>query len=185
MTRLTQENLLAAAMFFFFIGILVLSGEYGTRARLVPVPIAVLGILMLGAQVIWQNLRPADELNVDILEFLTRRGIDPTAAGKAGGDSSAEAPSPDSGPVDSPPKFKREVFAFGKVAAFVALFMLFGPFPSIFIFTFAYLSLSRHYRWAKSMAVTTIFVAVVYALFVEILDIQLYHGVLEPLINSY
>ncbi len=180
MTRLTQENLLAAAMFFFFIGILVLSGDYGTRARLVPVPIAILGIMMLVAQVIWQNLRPAAELNVDILEFLTKRGVNPTAGNKAGGTSSAEPAS-----ADSPQNFKREVYAFGKVAAFVALFLLFGPFPSVFVFTFAYLSLSRHYRWPKAMVVTTIFVAVVYALFVEILDIQLYHGVLEPLIRNY
>jgi ATP/ADP translocase len=81
--------------------------------------------------------------------------------------------------------FPREALASGKVLGFVGLFLLLGPFPSVFIFTFAYLALSRHYHWAKALVVTVIFVVVVYVLFAEILDIQLYHGVLEPLVNNY
>lgn len=180
MNRLTQENILAAALMCFFVGILVLSLDYSPRARLVPIPISVLGIILLGVQLVWQNLRSPDELHVDMLEFLTRRGIKPGADGDADDASSGE-----SAPVDSPSGFGREVFAFGKVLGFVALFLLLGPFPSVFIFTFAYFSLSRHYRWPKALLVTTIFTAVVYGLFVEVLDIQLYHGILEPLVNSY
>lgn len=185
MKRITQENILAVALLCFFVGILVLSLEYGPRARLVPVPISVLGIILLGAQLVWQNLRSPDELHVDMLEFLTRRGINPVES-----EETDDAPSADDAPetpaaADGLPDFRREVFAFAKVSAFVGLFLLFGPFPSAFIFTFAYLSLSRHYHWAKALVVTIIFVVVVYVLFVEILDIQLYHGVLEPLVNNY
>ncbi len=183
MNRRTQENILAVALLGFFIGILVLSLEYGPRARLVPIPISVLGMILIVAQLIWQNLRPAEELNIDILEFLTRRGKKPGAGGDAVQDTAtAEAPGK---PVKSPPSFGREVFAFGKVAIFVGLILLFGPFPAVFIFTFAYFSLSRHFRWPKALMYTTVFVAVVYALFVEVLEIQLYHGVLEPFVYGF
>lgn len=182
MSRRTQENVLAILLIGFFVGILVLSLGYGPRARLVPIPIAVLGLLLLGAQLVWQNLRSPDELHVDILEFLTRRGIDPT---KGGGGARDEAADEQAGPPMDQSGFGREVFAFAKVAGFVGMFLLLGPFPAVFIFTFAYFSLTRHYRWAKAMVVTTVFVAVTYGLFVEVLDIQLYHGLLEPLVNNY
>jgi len=181
MSRRMQENVLAVVLIAFFVGILMLSLGYGPRARLVPVPISVLGILLLGIQLLWQNLRSPDELHVDMLEFLTRRGGAPT--GGKGADDGAKADT--AGEAPEPSVFGREVFAFAKVAGFVGLFLLLGPFPAVFLFTFAYFSLTRHYHWAKAVVVTTIFVAVTYALFVEILDIQLYHGVLEPLVNSY
>jgi hypothetical protein len=181
MSRRTQENVLAILLMAFFVGILVLSLGYSPRARLVPIPIAVLGLLLLGAQLVWQNLRSPDELHVDMLEFLTRRGIDPTK----GGDVQDEATDEQAGTTAEPSHFGREVFAFAKVAGFVGMFLLLGPFPAVFIFTFAYFSLSRHYHWAKAMAVTMVFVAVTYGLFVEILDIQLYHGMLEPLVNNF
>ena len=81
--------------------------------------------------------------------------------------------------------FGREAFAFAKIILFVGLFLLLGPFPAAFLFTFAYFSLSRHYHWAKALVNTTIFIVIVYLLFVEVLEIQLYHGLLEPLVNSY
>lgn len=183
MNRRTQENILAVALLGFFIGIFVLSLEYGPRARLVPIPISVLGMILIVAQLIWQNLRPAEELNIDILEFLTKRGKKPGAGGDA--DQDAATPEAPAKPAEPPPSFGREVLAFGTVAFLVGLFLLFGPFPAVFIFTFAYFSLSRHFRWPKALMYTTVFVAIAYALFVEVLKIQLYHGVLEPWVNGF
>lgn len=184
MSRRTQENVLALVLLCFFVGVLVLSLGYSPRARLVPVPISVLALVLLIGQVIWQNLRPADELHVDMLEFLTRRGINPgkddAPAEGAGNGGATGAPAAS----DGAPSVGREVFAFAKVILFVGLFLALGPFPAVFLFTFAYFSLSRHYHWARALVYTTIFVAIVYVLFVEILDIQLYHGLLEPLVNS-
>ena len=184
MSRRTQENLLAAALLCFFIGILMLSLEYGPRARLVPIPISVLAVILLVSQIIWQNLRPADELHVDMLEFLTRRGINPSERVSADKEPAAEsAPGKPAVPgIFS--GFGREAFAFAKVMIFVGLFLALGPFPAAFLFTFAYFSLSRHYHWSKALMNTTIFTVVVYVLFAEVLDIQLYHGLLEPLMNS-
>ena len=73
MSRRAQENILAIMLMAFFVGVLVISLDYSPRARLVPIPISVLGILLLGAQLVWQNLRSPDELHVDMLEFLTKR----------------------------------------------------------------------------------------------------------------
>lgn len=185
MSRRTQENLLAVALLCFFIGVLVLSLGYGPRARLVPIPISVLALILLVGQMIWQNLRPADELHVDMLEFLTRRGINPGAGGDADPQPVAEAADRKPSAADGPAGFGREAFAFVKVMIFVGLFLALGPFPAAFLFTFAYFSLSRHYHWSRALVYTTIFTAVVYVLFVEVLDIQLYHGLLEPLMNSF
>jgi hypothetical protein len=184
MSRRTQENLLAGALLCFFIGILVLSLDYGPRARLVPIPISVLALILLVAQIIWQNLRPADELHVDMLEFLTRRGIKPGESDNADKEPVAEAPPGEPGAPIISSGFGREAFAFAKIMVFVGLFLALGPFPAAFLFTFAYFSLSRHYHWSKALAYTTIFTAVVYGLFAEVLDIQLYHGLLEPLMDS-
>lgn len=185
MNRLVQENILAAALLCFFVGILVLSLEYGPRARLVPIPISVLGIILLSAQIVWQNLRSPDDLHVDMLEFLTKRGINPLKAAESEEESSEEDAPETPKAVEGPSDFSREAIAFGQVLALVGLFLLFGPFPSVFIFTFAYLFLSRHYPWAKALGVTAIFTVIVYVLFAEVLKIQLYHGVLEPLVNNF
>ena len=183
MSRRTQENLLAVALLCFFIGILVLSLDYSPRARLVPIPISVLALILLVAQIIWQNLRPADELHVDMLEFLTKRGINAgegdTADKQPVADATADEPA--AGVISS--GFRREAFAFAKVMILVGLFMALGPFPAVFLFTFAYFSVSRHYHWSRALVYTTIFTAVVYGLFVEVLDIQLYHGLLEPVMD--
>ncbi|MDH3228799.1 MAG: tripartite tricarboxylate transporter TctB family protein [Alphaproteobacteria bacterium] len=184
MSRRVQENLLAGVLLCFFIGVLVLSLDYGPRARLVPIPISVLALILLGAQIVWQNLRPADELHVDMLEFLTKRGITPGKSDDAGAEPAAGTNADAMAAAGGPGGFGREAFAFAKVGIFVGLFLALGPFPAAFLFTFAYFSLSRHYHWARALVYTTIFTAVVYGLFVEVLDIQLYHGLLEPLMNS-
>ncbi len=185
MSRRTQENLLAAALLCFFIGILVLSLDYGPRARLVPIPISVLALILLVSQIVWQNLRPADELHVDMLEFLTRRGVNPGESDRADKEPAAEAAPGKPAAPDIASGFGREAFAFAKVVVFVGLFLALGPFPAAFLFTFAYFSLSRHYHWSRALVYTTVFTAVVYVLFVEVLDIQLYHGLLEPLMNNF
>ena len=185
MSRRTQENILAGALLCFFVGVLVLSLDYGPRARLVPIPISVLALILLAGQIVWQNLRPADELHVDMLEFLTRRGIKPGGNDESDPEPAGNAAADVPGAPDATTGFGREAFAFAKIMIFVALFLALGPFPAAFLFTFAYFSLSRHYHWARALVNTTIFTAVVYVLFVEILDIQLYHGLLEPLMNGF
>lgn len=176
MSRRTQENLVAAAFLVVFFGIIYLSLDYGPRARMVPIPVAAFGAILTVIQMIWMNVRPADELQLDLLEVLTR-------SKRTGG----QAPAKEEGQVEAAVTTDgtrgpwREAAALGLVVAFTALVLLFGPVPSIFVFTLAYFGLSRHYPWARALIYTALFTGAVYLLFVEMLQIQLYHGVLEPI----
>lgn len=176
MSRRVQENLIAVAMLTVFIGVIVMCLGYGTRARLVPLPLAVFGVIMMVAQLVWQNLRPTDELHVDLLEVLTRRNRKESIAGPAGESAPAA-------PADRAPRWRLEANAFAIVAVFLGLILLVGPITAIFLFTAGYFLLSKHYSWLRGLVYTSVFTATVYLLFVVALEIQLYHGVLEPLLH--
>lgn len=175
MSRRTQENLIAVVVVIVFIGVIVTSLDFGPRARMIPLPLAAFGLILIVAQIIWQNLRSGGELKVDILEVLTKKTEEesiPEGAGssavKAGG-----------------PRWRREATAIGIVALFLGLILLLGPIPAVFLFTGGYLLISRHYSWFKGLLYTAVFTAALYLLFVTALEIQLYHGILEPLVNRF
>ena len=46
-SRRAQENIFAAIIFILFATVLYLSYGYGPRARMVPVPLAVFGIILI------------------------------------------------------------------------------------------------------------------------------------------
>lgn len=174
MSRRVQENIVAGVLFCVFIGVIVMSLDFGPRARMIPLPLATFGAILIAIQIIWQNLRPEDDLQMDMLQMLTRR---------------AEQQSEDvQEPVEEGKRkssWRREVVALGIVAVLVALILLLGPIPSVFLFTGAYFLLSRHYSWLGALVYTTAFTAAVYLLFVVALEIQLYHGLLEPLVERF
>jgi hypothetical protein len=62
--------------------------------------------------------------------------------------------------------------------------ILAGPVPAIFVFTGGYFMLSGHYTWRRSLVYTAIFTVVIYLLFAVALDVQLYHGLFEPLFSQ-
>jgi hypothetical protein len=174
MSRRAQENVIAVAILCIFIGVIIMSLGYGPRARMIPLPLATFGIILIVIQIIWQNVRSTDELQVDMLQMLTRQA---ESAGGAPGDD------PDAAPRKS--SWRREVLALAIVAALVGLILLFGPMPAVFLFTGAYFLLSRHYSWPKALVYTIAFTTAIYLLFVVALEIQLYHGVLEPLVERF
>lgn len=178
MSRRLQENLIAAAILLMFVGVIVMCLDYGPRARMVPLPLAIFGLIMMLAQIVWQNLRSTQELKVDLLEVLTRHKTRTSVSEQAGASPAAEAAAADRGPL-----WRLETNAFCIVMTFLALIMLLGPITAIFVFTGGYFLLSKHYSWLKGLVYTIVFTATVYALFVVALEIQLYHGVLEPLIR--
>lgn len=178
--RRAQENIVVLLLLAFFIAVLVVSLGYSPRARLVPVPIAGLAILLLLVQLLWQNFRPADELNVDLLDVLTSRnrgGIDRDLSETA--EDTAAAGERETA------AWRRIVTAIGFVALLVVLVLTLGPIPAIFIFTFGYFVLSGHYSLLKATVYTTVFTGAVYLLFVVALKIQLYHGYLEPVVEFF
>lgn len=169
MSRRAQENVVVLLLLAFFIAALVISLGYSPRARLVPVPVCSLAILLLLFQLVWQNFVSANALNVDIFDALTSRA--PSAQSDAAG---ADKQAGEDG------EWRRIAIALGFVSLLVALVLLIGPLPAIFIFTCGYFVLSRHFSLAKAVAYTLVFTVAVYVVFVQVLQLQLYHGYLEP-----
>lgn len=177
MSRKVQENLVVGLVILVLSGVIYLSLGFGPRARMVPIPVATFGLVLALVQLVWQNLRSTDELYVDLLEVLTKRGDGGQALGVA-----AEAPAADV--VKTAPRlWPKELAVLGLVLGFLGLVLLIGPIPSIFIFTGGYFLVSRHYSWPKALAYTLVFTIAVYLLFVVALEIQLYHGLIEPLVE--
>jgi hypothetical protein len=170
MGRRAQENLIALCLLAFFIGIIVLSMDYSPRARFVPLPMAVLGALLVLVQIAWQNTRSIDELQVDVLEMLTGHARSKEEKGN-------RTPDPHSA-------FKHAV-AFGMVALLLAGFVLLGPIPSIFLFTAGYLILTGYFPWPKGLVYAAVLTVIVVVVFGYILKIPLDRSVLLPGITHY
>lgn len=179
MSRRTQENLIALVVIIVFVSVIITSLDFGPRARMIPLPLAVFGLILMVAQFIWQNLRSGGELKVDILEVLTNKTEEENVSEMAGESVPGKALSARG------PRWRREVVAIGMVALFLGLILLLGPIPAVFLFTFGYLLITRHYSWFKGLLFTVLFTAGLYLLFVTALEIQLYHGILEPLVNQF
>jgi hypothetical protein len=177
MSRRAQENLVLGVIIVVLLGAVVMSYGYGTRARMVPVPVAVFGLVLAFIQLVWQNLRSMDELQVDLLQVLTKQS-EKDAVAKVD-----QAPADGLASRDPRLRQRRVVVAFAMVAVFLALVLVLGPLPAIFLFTAGYFLASGHYTWLKGLIYTSAFTAVIYLLFVVALEIQLYHGLLEPLVE--
>ncbi|MBT3768216.1 MAG: tripartite tricarboxylate transporter TctB family protein [Rhodospirillales bacterium] len=180
MSRHTQENIVILIILGFFTAVLVTSLDFSPRARLVPIPIATLGIVLGVVQLIWQNLQSDEELNIDLLEFLTKGNSGPAAQEQLPEET---LPSSDSG--SSNLQGRPVTHALGMVAGFVSIILLIGPMPSIYIFTATYFILSKHYTKPMSLIYALIFSISVYLLFVVGLELQLYHGIFQPTVDWY
>lgn len=171
MTRRVQENIVAGLILLFFVSIIVLSFNYGPRARLVPIPVATLGIILTLVQIVWQNRRPADELHIDLLSVLTKD--------KAGAPD--VAPPPDGMPERS---VAAQVRGMLIVAGFLVIFLALGPFPAIFLFVSAYLTVTRYCSFGRAVLFAAVLTLILWVIFVNVLRLQVYWGVLEPLARS-
>jgi hypothetical protein len=174
MSRRAQENLVAAVLLFGFLAVIVMSLDYSPRSRFVPLPVAILGVILVSLQLVWQNLRSADELNVDVLELLTGQAREKAAAGSGG-----------SGELKGRGGLFREASAFGAVALLLASFLLLGPIPSIFLFTAGFLILTGYFPWPKSLLWAAVLTATVIVVFGHILQIPLDRSILLPGLGRY
>jgi hypothetical protein len=173
MSRRTQENIVAVALLALFGGVIWLCQDFGPRARMIPLPLAIFGLILTAIQLVWQNVRSTDELHVDLIAVPARDGvgahpalIEETKPAAAGGPSSRE-----------------EAGALGIVAALLALMLLLGPIPAIFLFTGGYFLITRHYPLLAGVIYTAVFTVATYLLFFVALEIQPYHGILAPLVG--
>jgi hypothetical protein len=183
MSRRTQENVVAAILLGVFVVLLVMTLGYSSSARLVPLPVAILGVVLAVAQLLWQNLRSVDELRVNFLDLVGgRRPVDRTTAPAAAPE--AAKPGGRSGSITSR-KPGGEWSAFGLVALLLALVFTVGPLPAVFLFTVGYLWTTRHCSLVRALLYGVACVAVLYGLFGFALGVQLNRGLLAVFIVDY
>jgi hypothetical protein len=182
MSRRTQENIVVGLLVFFLIGYIVLTLDFGPNARLVPLPIAILGLLLVLVQLLLQNLGDGRELHIDLFESLTSTIAQSEPAPESEAIATSEGNETAGAHAD---EGRRELWAFGFVAAFIGLIVLLGPVSAVFLFSVGYFLFSRHYPPWRAIAVGAGFTVGVYLLFVVGLQLQLYHGILEPLFAGY
>jgi tripartite tricarboxylate transporter TctB family protein len=175
MSRRVQENLIAMALFVVFVAVILMCQDFGPRARMIPLPLAILGLVLTTVQIIWQNLGSTEGLQMDMITVSA-----PEAAGK----KEAEAQTDAKPGGDSTHSWRKEAGAFAIVGALLALVLLLGPVPAVFIFTAAYFALTRYYSFRTALVYTAVFTAVTYLLFFVALEIQPYHGLLAPLVEQ-
>jgi Tripartite tricarboxylate transporter TctB family len=174
MSRRAQENLVAVALLVVFGGVLWLCQDFGPRARMIPLPLAIFGLVLTVIQIVWQNVRSTEELKMELISV---------------SDSAlAVAPAPEAAP--KPPGTRDatsllELRAYGLIALLIGLFLVVGLMPAVFIFTAGYFILTRQYSWLMGLIYTSAFTACVYVLFFAALQIEPYHGLLAPLADHF
>jgi hypothetical protein len=136
---------------------------------MIPLPLAIFGIVLTVIQLLWQNLRSTDELQIALIS-----ASPPLPAAQEPGTAAAAR--------DTAPGWYRELRAYGVVAI---LIMVVGLVPAAFIFTGGYVLLTRHYSWLKGLVYTTLLTASVYLLFIVALQIEPYHGLLTPIVERF
>ena len=171
MNRLAQENLIAVLLLALFAGVIVLTLDFGPRARLIPLPLAVFGIVLTLAQLAWQNLRSTDELQMDLIRVDERV-------------PAAEAAAPPKPRDPHKATFARELGATGLVVLLLVLVYVIGLIPAVFLFTAGYLVLSHQYRLVKGLWYAATFTVVIHLLFIVALQVTPYHGLLKPFVDS-
>lgn len=167
MSRRVQENLVSVFLLAVFTGVILLCQDFGPRARMIPMPLAIFGIALVLIQMAWHNFGSTEELQMDMISVQS-----PEAP-------AAEAPAKPA--AEAKPSWWREAAAYGMVAALMALIFIVGVMPAAFLFTTAYFGFTGYCSWLRSLVYAAVLTACMYLLFVIALEIQPYHGLLAPL----
>lgn len=176
MSRRAQENVIVLLLIGMFIAVIVASMDYSFRARMVPLPMAVLGCILAMIQLVWQNMRPADELQLDMFEFITGRTAEEEPAAVQAIIEQKPEPTP-----DAPERTAlREFMAVGVVALLLALFFLIGPVPATFVFTTGYLIMTGKHSLARSLLYSGTLTLILAVMFGYVLQVQLDRSLLLP-----
>ncbi len=165
MSRHAQENLASVLLLVFFAGVIVLCQDFGPRARMIPQPLAIFGIVLTLIQLAWHNFGSTAELQMDMI--------------------SVQAPDiPVAEVLETPlkkPSWQREAAAYGMIGVLLALTFVTGVMPAAFLFTAGYFMLTRYCSWQLSLVYAGALTGSLYLLFVVALQMQPYHGLLAPL----
>jgi len=178
-SRRTQENIVAGVFLAVFLALLFMTVGYSSRARLVPLPIAVLGVCFAVAQLLWQNFRAADALNINALDLIMKRDV----IAKAPIDR--QAVQADEAQPQAAGRFRSEPWAFGMVALLLALVFVVGPLPAVLVFTAGYLAITKHSSLVRAVFYAFACAAVLYGLFGYTLGVPLNRGLISGVLADY
>jgi hypothetical protein len=173
MSRRAQENVLVCVFLAIFVGVILLSLDFGPRARMIPLPLAVIGVSLALIQLVWQNVGSTDALRMDMIQVEKPHVPESEAPADAG---RAQAPEP---------SMARRAGAYGIVAALVIMILAAGPMPAVFVFTLGYFLVTRYYTPLMALLFTGALTAVMYLLFFVVLQINPYYGLLAPLVARF
>lgn len=181
MTRRMQENAIAVLLLAVFVTMFVVSLGYGPRARLVPLPIAALGVALTLLQIIWHNFRTADELSVDMMELVAGKRAEEA---KEAVEDKIKSEAPPQAPA-SKVAARKEAAAFAIVGGLLALCLVAGPLPALFVFMVAYLGLSHVCSWPAAVAWSLLGTGGLYLVFGRVLNVEFNRGLIAPLLSPY
>ncbi|WP_338824098.1 hypothetical protein MHOCP_22210 [Moorella humiferrea] len=164
-----EDNLAAIAFLIIFIIFAILSMQYGDRARLVPLPVAIgSGVLVL-IQLVLQNSREASNLRlaVNAGELFGTEKIKESFEGKKIKDKTAGG---------------KEGWAFLMLALFLVTILVVGIEAATIIFVAGYFRFINKAGWMRSLLWGAGTMMALYILFTILLRINFYRGLLEQLI---
>ncbi len=171
MSRHAQENFVSVMLLLLYGVVLYLCQDFGPRARLIPLPLAIFGILLTLAQLAWHNFGREESPPPEMIH------VDTSAiAATAEGQPRTERTEEQLGQWG-------EAGAYSIVALLVGLVFVVGIIPSVFLFTAAYLILTRYCTVVRGLSYSTALTVCVYLLFVKALEMQPYHGLLAGLMS--
>ncbi len=172
-SKRTQENIIAIILFLIFAGFLVVSFDYGSRARMIPVPVAVVSLLLILLQLILQNTNAKLDLNVDPANLFKS-----TKSGMAVEEEKLET----IGAAVGKKRGGSQWVALSWLGIILLLILLIGVIPAMCVFVFGYLLLITKLKWYMAACFAAVDTFVLYALFVLLLQRDMYEGLLLPLL---
>lgn len=173
MSRRARE-ILAASFFlllFAFIGWLTL--DFGPRARLIPLPLAIVGCALALLQIVMTLANPEGLGRMKMIE-VEESALPPVNAadGVATKDASL---------LVQQPERRHEWVAYAVVVGFCAMILMVGPVIAMFVFTTGYFMRTRVYSPTRSLFFGSVYTGIVYLVFFTALQIEPYYGLLAPL----
>ena len=176
MSRRAQENIVVAVFLALFVAVIVLSFDFGPRARMIPLPLATFGLILTLIQLVWQNIGSTDALKMDMIRVDKPQGLHAPAEEENARDKKATA---------AEPSLRKRAGAYAIVAGLLAMIVAFGPLPAVFVFTLGYFLVTRYCTPLRAFAYTVVFTGTIHLLFFVLLEINPYHGLLAPLIARF
>ena len=170
MSKQLENNIITIVLLIVFSWFLYTSLGYSAKARLVPLPVATVSIILILVQIYIQNFAKHLELSVD-----------PTELFKSATNEKAVERVEDCESQKAEQKGGNELVGIGMVFLFVAMIYLLGIINAITIFVFGYFYLIGKEKWYKALLYTLICSASIFVLFVLILHVQLN----DPLIVKF